>query len=97
MPPGSLWETDPDAGPLTLTVAGGALEVVLDGGSARLERPGTVLTGEHKGPLQPGRATVLAIGDRLVVVRGFHLTVGNDHEAAATAIITRHHKGPLPA
>ena len=37
-PAGARWEIDPDAGPLTLVVESGELDVVLGGGLARIER-----------------------------------------------------------
>ena len=89
VPAQSQWETDPDAGPLSLTVTAGELEVRLGGGLARIERQSTLLMGERIGPLSPGRTVTLWRGDRLVVVRGFQLTVTNDNDAPASVIVVR--------
>jgi hypothetical protein len=89
VPAQTYWETDPDAGPLTLMVETGALSVELEGGLARIERGSNPLTGERIGPLPPDQAVVLSPGDRLVVVRGFQLTVTNDEQVPATAIVVR--------
>jgi hypothetical protein len=89
VPAQTYWETDPDAGPLTLTVETGSLSVELEGGLARVERVSNPLTGERIGPLPPGQAAVLSPGDRLVVVRGFQLTATNDEQVPATAVVVR--------
>lgn len=94
VPPQSTWATDPDDGPLTLRVETGMLGVRLGGGSARLERYANPLLEASRGevqitPLTPGQVTVLRPGDRLVIVRGFQLTVTNDTEGPATAIVSR--------
>jgi hypothetical protein len=89
VPSQAYWETDPDAGPLTLTVVTGTLSVRLGGGLARIERRVNPLTGEHFSPLPPGQPVVLGAGDRLVVVRGFQLTVTNIEQTPATAIVVR--------
>jgi hypothetical protein len=89
VPAQTHWETDPDAGPLTLTVETGALLVQLGGGLARIERLSSPLAAESIGPLLPGQPAELRPGDRLVVVRGFALTVTNDEQAPATAIVVR--------
>lgn len=89
VPSRAHWETDPDAGPLTLTVETGTLSVRLGGGLARIERRVNPLTGERFSPLPPGQPVVLGAGDRLVVVRGFQLTVTNDEQTPATAIVVR--------
>jgi hypothetical protein len=90
VPAHAQWQTDPDAGPMTFTVETGAVGVMLDGGSARIERRTDLLLGGHIGPLQPGRETVLGPGDRLVIVRGFQLMVTNDEETPVTAIVMRY-------
>jgi hypothetical protein len=87
IPPQGQWVVDPDAGPLTFTAESGALTVTLGGGLARLERQSNSLVGEQIGPLQPGHPAVVGTGDRLVVVRGFQLTVTNDGDAPASAIV----------
>jgi hypothetical protein len=89
IPVGAVWETDPDAGPLSLTVQMGELGILLDGGSARIERRPNPLTGGQIGPLRPGQLVRLGPGDRLVVVRGFHLTLANDGSETAIAIVSR--------
>ena len=94
VPPQAVWETDPDAGPLTLTVETGVLGVRLGGGSARLEQHANILLdeptmAEQITPLPPGHLAALRPGDRLVIVRGFQLTVTNDEGEPATAILRR--------
>lgn len=89
VPTGSTWETDPDRGPLTLRVQTGELIALLDGGSARIERRMNLFFGPEIGPLPPGERVALIQGDRLVVVRGFHLTVENDSARPAIAVVTR--------
>ncbi len=89
LPPESVWQTDPDLGPLSLSVEKGALTVLLGGGSARIEREENPLTFERIGPLIPGRAAVLGRGDRLVVIRGFDLQVSNDGNVMASALVSR--------
>jgi hypothetical protein len=94
VPTQATWETDPDAGPLTFTVESGVLTVQLGGGLARIERPSNPLVAEISGPMMPGQPAVLRPGDRLVVVRGFELTVANDEQAPATAIVVRLRQPP---
>jgi hypothetical protein len=89
VPAQTRWVTDPDAGPLTFTVQTGALAVMLGGGSARIDRQSTPLMGQQIGPLQPGRTAVLRPSDRLIIVRGFDLTVTNDGDGQANAIVSR--------
>jgi hypothetical protein len=74
---------------LTLRVESGALVVTLDGGSARIERTVNLFFRPEILPLSPGDAATLRAGDRLVVVRGFHLTVENDADGRAIALVTR--------
>jgi hypothetical protein len=94
VPPQTVWETDPDAGPLTLTVEKGRLGVTLGGGSARIERQSNILMDEQFldeqiTPLPPGLTATLRSGDRLVIVRGFQLTVTNDQDVPSSAIMVR--------
>jgi hypothetical protein len=89
VPAQAHWETDPDAGPLSLTVETGALGVNLGGGLARIERRPDPLLGGDIGPVRPGRQVVLRPGDRLVIVHGFQLTAINDTEEPARAIVVR--------
>ncbi len=93
VPPQAVWETDPAAGPLSLRVETGVLGVMLGGGSARIERQANPLMAEQLDeqimPLPPGRTALLRAGDRLVIVRGFQLTVTNDEERPAIAIVRR--------
>jgi hypothetical protein len=94
-PAGARWETDPDAGPLTLTVESGKVGVFLGGGLARIERDVSPLqeTGFHR--LEPGRMAVLWPGDTLVVIRGHQLRVDNDDDHMATAAVSRMLRAPL--
>ena len=96
VPAHARWETDPDAGPLTLTVETGALGVTLGGGSARVERRPDPLLGDHISPLSVDQQSILWPGDRLVIVRGFQLTVTNDHDEPASAIVSRLRLAPTP-
>jgi hypothetical protein len=89
LPVEATWEADPAEGPLTLRVESGALVVTLDGGSARIERTVNLFFRPEILPLSPGDAATLRAGDRLVVVRGFHLTVENDADGRAIALVTR--------
>jgi hypothetical protein len=95
-PPGARWESDPDAGPLTLTVESGAVGVVLGGGLARIERRVSPLQEAGFQRLEPGQMTVLSSGDTLVVVRGYQLHVDNDNEIMAATGVSRIVLGPLP-
>ena len=98
VPPQAVWETDPDAGPLTLRVETGVLGVMLAGGSARIEHHANPLMDElivdQMSPLPPGRTVLLKPGDRLVIVRGFQLTVTNAEDAPASAIVSRLRRVP---
>ena len=98
LPPQAVWETDPDAGPLTLRVETGVLGVMLAGGSARVEHHANPLMDElivdQMSPLPPGRTVLLKPGDRLVIVRGFQLTVTNAEETPASAIVSRLRRAP---
>jgi hypothetical protein len=95
-PPGARWKTDPEAGPLTLTVESGAVGVVLGGGLARIERRVSPLQEAGFQRLEPGQMTVLSSGDTLVVVRGYQLHVDNDNEIMAATGVSRIVLGPLP-
>ena len=97
VPPGARWETDPDAGPLTITVETGKMAVFLGGGSARLERLPDPLLGARITPFQLGRLTLLWPGDRLVVVRGFQVVAENDEDQTAVARVSRLSRTPLRA
>jgi hypothetical protein len=96
VPPQAQWETNPDAGPLTVTVETGALGVMLGDGSARVERRPDPLLGGHISPVSLDERTVLWPGDRLVIVRGFELTVTNDEDEPASAIVSRLRQAPTP-
>jgi len=89
VPPEAMWQTDPDLGPLSLSVEIGALTVFLGGGAARIEREENPLVFEQIGPLTPGRAAVLGRGDRLIVIRGFDLQVSNNGNVTASALVSR--------
>ena len=87
LPAGARWTTDPDAGPLWLTVADGSLEIELGGGLGRIERKPDLFLGGRITPLEPGRVVALDPGDRVVVVDGFQLTAFNDGAASAVAFV----------
>ena len=53
LPAGARWTTDPDAGPLWLTVADGSLEIELGGGLGRIERKPDLFLGGRITPLEP--------------------------------------------
>lgn len=95
--PGDRWETDPEAGPLTITVESGKVGVVLGGGLARIERHVSPLQDARFHRLEPGRMAILWPGDTLVVIRGYHLRVDNDEDVVAAAMVSRVLRAPLPA
>lgn len=95
-PPGARWETDPEAGPLTLTVETGKVGVVLGGGLARIERQVNPLQEDRIHRLEPDQMAFLWPGDTLVVVRGYHLRVDNDEDTVATTAVSRVVRAPLP-
>ena len=95
-PPGTRWETDPEAGPLTLTVETGKVGVVLSGGQARIVRHVNPLQAGRVHRLDPEQMAFLWPGDELVVVRGYGLRVDNDEDALATAKVSRVAREPLP-
>jgi hypothetical protein len=95
-PPGARWKTDPEAGPLTLTVESGKVGVFLGGGLARIERDANPLQAARFHPLEPGQMTMLGPGDTLVVIRGEQLHVDNDDDRMATAAVSRILRAPLP-
>ena len=96
VPAHAQWQTDPDAGPMSVTVESGTLGVLLGGGSARIERRPDPLLGGHIGPLPPGHEVTLGSGDRLVIVRGFQLVVTNDADEPASAIVSRLRQAAAP-
>ncbi len=85
----SSWFVDPDGEIVTLEVTQGALEVTLAEGSARIERHAAWLADTACGPVIPGRAVKLIKGDRVVVMRGYLLTVSNRNDAPANARVLR--------
>lgn len=89
VPIGGRWEVDPAEGPLTLAVHAGELIVSLGGGAARIERRFDLFLQPEVGPLEENVPATLQPDDKLVIVRGYHLTVTNDGVEPATAIVSR--------
>ena len=85
----SSWFMDPDSEIVTLEVTQGVLEVTLAEGSARIERHAAGLAGTTRDPVVPGRTVKLIKGDRVVVMRGYLLTVSNRNDAPASARVLR--------
>lgn len=89
LPAGAQWKTDPDRGPLTMRLLTGEVIVTLAGGAARVERRYDLFLRPEIVPFPTGIPVTLVRGDQLVVVRGCQLTVFNDSEESASAIVSR--------
>lgn len=85
----SSWFVDPDGEIVTLEVTQGVLEVTLAEGSAHIERHAAWSADTTREPMVPGRAVKLIRGDRVVVMRGYLLTVSNRDDSPATARVLR--------
>jgi hypothetical protein len=94
--PNAEWVTDLKGGPLTLFVQHGRVGVVLELGSAQLERQDP-LFANHVASFPEGRRVQLQSGDRLVVTRGGQLRVDNDDSTLAIVSVSRQQTSPSAA